>query len=101
MEVIKTYVFANPKRDDDRVAVQSTDIMAAEKSILTLAAASGFRLAAIHKCSLKDLQFGRPMRKEICWECTGEGRMLGFYPCKVCQTLGWLPATALQGSGYC
>ena len=88
---MKTYVFANPRKDDDRVAVQSTDIFAAEKSILTLAAASGFRLAAIHKCELKDLQFGRPMKKEICWECTGSKIMLGFYPCKVCQAMGWLP----------
>ncbi len=28
--------------------------------------------------------------KTLCWECTGEGRMLGFYPCKVCHATGYI-----------
>lgn len=30
------------------------------------------------------------MNKELCWECTGDGWMIGNRPCKVCRGTGYI-----------
>ncbi len=39
--------------------------------------------------------------KTLCWECTGDGRMLGFYPCKVCGATGYIETEVVNSAhGY-
>lgn len=36
-------------------------------------------------------------KKEICWECTGDGRMGDGEPCKICRGTGELPEPKKRG----